>query len=1018
MPSQPAHLPRSIGVPGDVFFADLHLTRTADGPIAMAWAPLKAVCKQSGISIVYLKSSPALIAAVLASWYRIARMGGQPVDAVGEAILALDDARNAGEKAGVAALRFEMPPEEAPSAAMSNGFPSALDTLEHTIVAARWGLFLKSSPADWREWLCRTCGPPCHALATLAPEVLQRPEARVLMAGDATGWSTDSGRWLSLVSRLLPTAGTMRFDICTTQKPLRSALRPILFFPPQKLVAAPWRQQLAAALPDALVLNGPHDFTGVLEVATDPNFVRAASETAVLWGCLSEAEADIVAALLRALGYGVQGWTSMEQTEGLALPILEASVYLRVRAQPGVPRVLDDATLGAIRHTHLAYFAAVDVYAASSVDEQQASAIYGTVVTCPVEGVTIDPAILFGIGAGIDGNSGRLFEMTPSGLPGWTDKRIAADVMQLCPVGDGVEPSRYEMMSWIANAMLQGLERNVAGDTDAVTQRTALRQRPALSRSAGITPVLALQARLGASDASADEAFATGRKLLDAWLERKGFRLLHESTSFTEEVADGEIAIESDSEGLWALRYDDRRTMDEGAFWRIELVLRRTPVATLGLRLVQVRRRESAPLTVHGTPGIVREIAERIGLHAAGIALTSSAWTPVDAEERERLIRLIEDSERVLPVVVVAIPDEEAARAAVADLALRLTGVAFVVRSDDALSEAMQATLGRSRSLVGHGARLYPAGFARGSDPFAAPLWALDENRLSPTILDAIVEEAGVMSLRAVDEGRVPTFQSLRRTIVEARLASAQEQILQVASTAESERAHGERIQAELRTALAAYRLHLQETEQALLQALEANEVLRNERDLALTEVDRLRYQAEAWRRGLPADEVDSGISVAEEAPFPDTWDGMEEWIAERGDGRVVMLPQALKAARESVFADISFAYRVLDFLARHYVPMRQRSNNDASIRQAFEEARDALGVDVGPVGEAMKDHRYRKAYQRLYQGKTITLDQHVKRGVAFDPVALFRLYFWYDEDKRCVVVGHLPTHLPLRGGH
>ena len=71
------------------------------------------------------------------------------------------------------------------------------------------------------------------------------------------------------------------------------------------------------------------------------------------------------------------------------------------------------------------------------------------------------------------------------------------------------------------------------------------------------------------------------------------------------------------------------------------------------------------------------------------------------------------------------------------------------------------------------------------------------------------------------------------------------------------------------------------------------------------------------------------------------------------------------------------------------------------------------LGLEREPVGEALNNHRYKQSYRRLYEGKTIWLDDHLKWGGGFDPATLFRLYFHYDEASGKVIVGHLTTHLP-----
>src|SRR5690606_35480601 len=67
---------------------------------------------------------------------------------------------------------------------------------------------------------------------------------------------------------------------------------------------------------------------------------------------------------------------------------------------------------------------------------------------------------------------------------------------------------------------------------------------------------------------------------------------------------------------------------------------------------------------------------------------------------------------------------------------------------------------------------------------------------------------------------------------------------------------------------------------------------------------------------------------LEEQAPgepyFPNTWDDLEDWCGEHLADRVVLTPKALRSARSSRYLDIPFAYRVLWFLAEHYVPARR----------------------------------------------------------------------------------------------
>jgi len=130
------------------------------------------------------------------------------------------------------------------------------------------------------------------------------------------------------------------------------------------------------------------------------------------------------------------------------------------------------------------------------------------------------------------------------------------------------------------------------------------------------------------------------------------------------------------------------------------------------------------------------------------------------------------------------------------------------------------------------------------------------------------------------------------------------------------------------------------------------------------------------------------------------------------GQGRMLLHPKAVKAASNSPFNDIPFAYKVLHLLVDAYIPMKTRAANDEQPRLYFEERCKQLGVDVSPVGAAIDHQRYANRYRRKFEDKVLTMDMHVSRGGGMDPATVFRCYFTYDADNERVLVGHLPTHL------
>jgi hypothetical protein len=459
--------------------------------------------------------------------------------------------------------------------------------------------------------------------------------------------------------------------------------------------------------------------------------------------------------------------------------------------------------------------------------------------------------------------------------------------------------------------------------------------------------------------------------------------------------------------------------MSQGAIWRVEATLINGSQPALGVRLIQVRSDENAPPPVaSGVPQVVSDLAKDIGLMDAGSALLSTATHLSGESEAPKLLQLILNLERIQPVIVIAGDiDASAGR-----LAKRLTGVAHVVCIDASVSHQLIRRLGRERSVYGHAVRLYRPGFTIEADPYQHPVFPLKGIQLSKWLVNDLFEEACAISLEAEDlDERVPSFQIIRQHLAEQRLHSSEERLTalreQASNTVASKDDQISRLDAmnkELEAALGEHRAKASELGAQMAELQEELRATRRERDEAREEVRRSRYQFHAQWSESETQEADA----AHESYHPETWDDLEEWVDVYGDNKLVLLPSAAKAARESPFKNIPLAYKALEYLVRQYVPMRTRDKDDLAPYQASQQALAELGLELSAVGTALDDRRYKQEYRRQYEGQDIWLDQHLKAGVGFDPAALFRLYFWYDADAAKVVVGHMPTHLTNRTTH
>lgn len=540
------------------------------------------------------------------------------------------------------------------------------------------------------------------------------------------------------------------------------------------------------------------------------------------------------------------------------------------------------------------------------------------------------------------------------------------------------------------------------------------RNRSRLSRSAGAVNVMALAAILGRKGEATTTLFDAAKAEILSWLNDSGFILEKPDENSHVESPAGEVTVETDGQSIWAMRFDNRSTMETGAIWRVEATLIGQPMPAISLRLIQVRSSEEAPPPViSGVPRLIVNIADRVGLQDAGDALRNTALYLKHDGDNTPLARLLLNPHRTQPVIVIAGEVDASADR----LAKRLTGVAHVVCIDSATSSQMIRAFGRERSVFGNAIRLYRPGFSATANPYQHPTWALKGSQLPKWLANNIFEEACAISLEADDlDDRAPSFQSVRNLLATKRMASSerriselQQQAEKAASSKDDKIRQLQEVRDEQGAALGMYRDEndkLTKQNDQLKRDLQAAFL---DRDTAMEEVRQLNYRINnQW-----ADEVAPETSLSDESYYPDNWEELEEWVDSYGEGKLVLHEKAIKAVKTSPFNDVPFAYKALEYLVRYFIPMKQRDPDDDAPFQAEIAALEDLGLEREPVGDALKNHRYKQSYRRLYEGKTIWLDDHLKWGVGFDPATLFRLYFHYHEASGKVIVGHLTTHLP-----
>lgn len=929
------------------------------------------------------------------------------------------------------------------------------------------GGFTSKFNEEGQRFVASYYGAPFFALSQLAPDLFLKPDSSALLITSDMGYASDGGRWLSLYAKAFVHLGKINISVCVPTKP-RSLKppKPLFFQPPTQIVVKEWPKHLESqeVLPDVVIFH-PLSLDETLEAAG--LFPRLTPAGLVLVSSTTLPDALLARELLRIHGYMVSEPTCFPLTANQTRHHGIGAWWFSAVA-PESP--LEPPPSGDIEAVIVAdsMFNGILKITKQEEHKENFSAIFATRATDAVENENSIRSIRISRRGGICLSTGRFFSSVTDGdTQGfhWGGESLSADLLADAPPEDSAKSpneDRLALMLWVARATSEEERRRTssyavaspelaetqghteeavvdgqdAPGTDSApdAQAQVIEARDAasevagpapdfshskLSRNAGTVNVLATAAMLGRINDSTTSSFQPAQELVLEWLNNKGFNSVDRTGNHHIEHADGELTIETDGTNVWAMRFDDRRTMQDGAIWRVEITLLGKEESAISVRMAQVRSSEQAPPPVaSGAPNVLAKIAQQIGMQDAGVPLVDKAQSISARQDSAWFIQLLLNPNRSHPVIVFSGNVDQSANR----LAKRLVGVAHVVRIDSALSEAIALTFGRSLSVWGSAVRLYRPGFSAQSDQYQHPVWSLKGTALPRWIADELFEQACAISLEVGDlDERAPSFQAVRSLLAagrqaasEARLDALRKKADSLASSAEEETGRLRAVIRELENSLDEQKTrnkHLAERTAQLEDELQAT---RRERNAALEEARQIRFKiSNQWN---PADvgyvEDDDNIE------YPDNWDDLETWVELYGQGRLVLHHKAAKAARESPFKDIPLAYKAMDYLVRYYIPMRTRDANDNEPYERSKKALTELGLEESDVGTADDIKRYKHEYKRLYDGKAVTLDRHLKRGVGFGGEYQFRLYFYYDDRAQKVLVGHMPTHLTNRLTH
>jgi hypothetical protein len=181
----------------------------------------------------------------------------------------------------------------------------------------------------------------------------------------------------------------------------------------------------------------------------------------------------------------------------------------------------------------------------------------------------------------------------------------------------------------------------------------------------------------------------------------------------------------------------------------------------------------------------------------------------------------------------------------------------------------------------------------------------------------------------------------------------------------------------------------------------------------------KITVEIETFRSARDADGIvkrikDFNPTLAME--YPTDIGVLEKWITEHHSDRIVLHPRAINAAKKSRFEDVSLIYAAVDFLGTEYWVSRTADPDQAAdLRCQSDLKLRELKLDLAPAISPTAAGREGKEYIVKYPHGTSEerlFEQHLCKGNARDERFCLRIYFFWDNELKKVVIGWLPSHL------
>ncbi|WP_375762483.1 hypothetical protein ACE10W_37290 [Bradyrhizobium sp. B025] len=496
------------------------------------------------------------------------------------------------------------------------------------------------------------------------------------------------------------------------------------------------------------------------------------------------------------------------------------------------------------------------------------------------------------------------------------------------------------------------------------------------------------------------KAAAAARREVLFWAQkRSGGRLPNHAWEFEEfdYLSGGRnsavVRIENNETDIWAIRADDPDKTVPGRSWTTEVVvgLAADKPCQFSARLLASTSEDNLAIEPH-TPGFVQQVAEKCILSRGPIDLSAEPWLIESEADAERLVELLIDPSRNLPVFVMTVPeDAEDPNVPILDattLARAVLGIGQIVIVPAAHTWALTSRFGRQRSVFGGAVRAYLAGFSDDASPYSHRLVLREQISTVESARQCVRWMKSFAAAESIRRTRLGTdvlaFTAIRNASLQLSQARLEQEGASDTQKLEAATARIKVLEENLRSLGDSEAFLLDEHKQAEERAKSAEAQL----SAATFRIQQLLDQIK--KRGqIP----DADIKL------PSAWSEFGDWCDQQLIGRVVLAPQARSGVRNPEFDHLELAARCLLWLGNEYRD-RRLEGGEGTLKDYVIEA----GVKNAPCGA--------DEFRVSWQGQTHIADWHIKNGGnTRDPRRCLRIYYFWDASTQQVVIADMPAH-------